>query len=259
MRRAADADGGRRPVVFGAVTAYNPANPPYIAPGHRPQDETGDSVIDYTAARQNMVLSQLEPNRVTDPAVTAAMGSVPRERFVPAALAGVAYIDEDIEVAAGRFLMEPMVLGRLLQEARVQARDVVLDIGGGTGYSAAVLARLAASVVALEDDPDLARRAAQALAALGIDAAVVTGPLAAGRPDQAPFDVILLNGAVPSVPSALLDQLADGGRLMAVVGQAPACRAMQFVRRGDRTVSRVLFDAATPALPGFAAPRSFVF
>ena len=118
-------------------------------------------MINYTAARHNMVLSQLEPNRVTDPAILAAMGAVPRERFVPAPLAGVAYVDEDVEIAAGRYLMEPRVLGRLLQEARVQPREAVLDIGGGTGYSAAVLARLANTVVALEEDADLAARASQ--------------------------------------------------------------------------------------------------
>lgn len=216
-------------------------------------------MIDYTAARQNMVLSQLEPNRVTDPAIIAAMGAVPRERFVPGARTGVAYVDKDIEIAPGRYLMEPMVLGRLLQEARVQPRDAVLDVGGGTGYSAAVLARLASTVVMLEEDADLAGRAGQTLSALAVDAAVVTGPLSAGRADQGPYDVILLNGSVPEVPKALLDQLAEGGRLLAVVGQLPACRAMQYVRRGDRIVSRVLFDAAVPALPGFAAPRGFVF
>jgi len=216
-------------------------------------------VIDYTVARQNMVLSQLEPNRVTDQAVTAAMGAVPRERFVPPALAGVAYVDEDIEVAPGRFLIEPMVLGRLLQEARVQQRDAVLDIGGATGYSAAVLARLASTVVLLEEDAGLAARASQTFAALAVDVAVVTGPLAAGRPDQGPYDVILLNGSVPAVPPTLLDLLAEGGRLLAVVGQAPACRAMQYIRRSGRVVSRVLFDAAVPPLPGFAAPRGFKF
>lgn len=217
-------------------------------------------MIDYTAARQNMVLSQLEPNRITDPAVTAAMGAVPRERFVPGGLAGVAYVDEDIEIAPGRYLLEPMMLGRLLQEARVQPRDVVLDVGGGTGYSAAVLARLAAAVVALEDNADLARQAGQTLAALGVEGVTtVVGTLADGRPDQGPYDVILLNGAVPAVPQALLDQLADGGRLMAVVGNGPTGKAMQYVRRGDRVVSRVLSDAATPALPGFSAPRGFVF
>lgn len=216
-------------------------------------------MIDYTAARQNMVLSQLEPNRVTDPAVTAAMGAVPRERFVPGTLAGVAYVDEDLEIAPGRYMMEPMVLGRLLQEARVQPREAVLDIGGGTGYSAAVLARLANTVVVLEEDAGLAARASQILSSLAVDAAVVTGPLGAGLADQGPYDVIILNGSVPEVPKVLLDQLADGGRLLAVVGQLPACRAMQFVRRGDRIVSRVLFDASLPPLPGFAAPRGFVF
>lgn len=216
-------------------------------------------MIDYTAARQNMVLSQLEPNRVSDPAITAAMGAVPRERFVPGARAGVAYVDEDIEIAPGRYLMEPMVLGRLLQEARIQPRDAVLDIGGGTGYSAAVLARLANTVVALEADADLAARASLTLSSLAVDAAVVTGPLAAGRADQGPYDVILLNGSVPDVPQVLFDQLADGGRLLAVVGQLPVCRAMLFVRQGERIVSRVLFDAALPPLPGFVAPRRFVF
>jgi protein-L-isoaspartate(D-aspartate) O-methyltransferase len=111
----------------------------------------------------------------------------------------------------------------------------------------------------LEEDTGLVAMAGQTLASLAVDAAVVTGPLSAGLADQGPYDVILLNGSVPEVPRALLDPLADGGRLLAVVGQLPVCRAMQYVRRGDRIVSRVLFDAAVPPLPGFVAPRGFVF
>ena len=212
-------------------------------------------------ARLNMVEHQIRANRVTDPAVLSAMAAVPREVFAPKALRPVAFVDEDLPLDDGRYLMEPLVLARLVQAAAIQPEDVVLDVGCATGYSSAVLAHIANTVVALESAPDLAARAIRTLTDLALDnAVVVTGPLAQGYPDQAPYDVIVIGGAVPSVPDGLRRQLADGGRLVAVVGSGRwNSRITVFERHGDAFGQRTLFDAATPALPGFEAEETFVF
>jgi len=215
----------------------------------------------FTVARRHMVDSQLRPNKVTNDRLAQAMEQVPRELFVPKSLRGVAYLDEDIEIADGRHLMEPMVLARLLQAADVRGDDIVLDVACGSGYSTAVIARLAGTVVGVESDVALAERATALLTDLEVDnAAVVEGAFDAGLPDQGPYDVILLNGAVPAPPPALLDQLADGGRLVAVIrGDRPTGQAIRFSRHGDGVTRKVLFDATCPPLPGFAAPAGFVF
>ena len=161
-------------------------------------------MTDYAIFRRNMVENQIRPNRVTDSAILTVMGELPRERFLPEALRGVAYVDEDIEIAEGRYLMEPLVLARLLQAAAVDREDMVLDIGCATAYSTAVLARLAGTVVAVESDPNLAAGAMATLEELGIDnAVVIEGPLAEGYPGQAPYNVILLGGAVPDRKSVV--------------------------------------------------------
>lgn len=207
-----------------------------------------------------MIEGQLLPNRVTDSRVVAAMSEVPREFFVPEALRGVAYVDEDIEVAPGRHLMEPRVFARLLQAAGIRGTDVVLDVGCGRGYSTAVMARLAGTVVALESDATLAGKASDTLTELKVDnAAVVTGELAAGYPSQGPYDVIFLGGAVEQLPDALASQLAEGGRLLAVVGSGGSGQATLVTRREELLARRVLFDAALPPLPGFQAKPGFVF
>ena len=195
----------------------------------------------YAEARANMVDNQVRPNRVTDGPVLAAMGLVPRERFVPDDFAGIAYIDEDIAVSPGRYLMEPMVFARLLQAAEITSDDVVLDVGCGSGYSTAVLARLADTVVAVESDAALAEKAIALMTELDADnTAVVTGVLAEGYIKQAPYDVIVLGGAVPEAPRALTDQLAEGGRLVAVVtGNGQVGRATLF-RRGPAATEQRL-------------------
>ena len=216
--------------------------------------------MDYAAARRNMVESQLRPNKVTNPALIEALASVPRELFVPEPLRGVAYVDEDVPLGRGRFLMEPMILGRLLELAAVRPSDAALVVGAAVGYSAAVLAAIVSSVVALESDHELAQRAAQTLRALGLSkVAVVEGHLAEGAPRQAPFDVILFDGTVDRVPSAILDQLAEGGRLVAVVKTPGIGRATLMTRQGGIVASRVAFDAAVPGLPGFEPAPAFVF
>jgi protein-L-isoaspartate(D-aspartate) O-methyltransferase len=217
--------------------------------------------MDFEKARFNMVENQIRANRVTDPAVLDALERVPRELFVPKALRGIAYVDEDLALDDGRFLMDPLVLARLIQAAAVQASDVVLDIGCATGYSSAVLAHIASTVVALESDDDLSTRATRTLTDLSLDnAVVVTGPLTEGYPRQAPYDVITLNGAIPRVPDGLRAQLADGGRLVAVIGDGRWNSKLTVIERhGDAFGHRIVTDAATPALPGFAQAPAFVF
>jgi len=216
--------------------------------------------MDFAAARRNMVASQIRTNEVTDPLVVAALSEVPREKFVPPAQRGFAYIDEDLPVAKGRFIMEPVVLARLLQMADVQPTDIALIVGAGAGYATAVTARLASSVVALESDAELAAMATKALDELGVDnAAVVIGELKRGCPAQGPFDIILINGAVAEIPDALKQQLSDGGRLVGVVRSGPVGRATLVTRSGSAFGSRQDFDAMTPFLAGFEPAPGFVF
>jgi protein-L-isoaspartate(D-aspartate) O-methyltransferase len=222
------------------------------------------TMFDPAVARRQMVDAQLKPSRVTDPRILTAMGDVPREAFVPERFATVAYVDKDIEIAPGRYLMEPMVFARLLQELAIASNHRVLDVGSGTGYSAAVLARLAARVVALEVDGDLATRTSRLLARLDLNNVFVTvGALAGGEAASAPYDRIILQGATEEVPEALKQQLADGGRLAAVVRRGGAGqgigKATIVERHGNAFGAREVFDAATPLLPGMTKPRGFVF
>ncbi len=216
--------------------------------------------MNFSAARQNMVESQLRPNRVTDEDLLAAFGVVPRELFVPAPLAGVAYVDDDIEISPGRWLMEPMVLGRLLQAASLRREDVALVIGCGTGYASAIVARLVNTVVALESDAALVATATRLLGELAIDNVVVLeGRLTDGHPAQAPYDVILIDGGVDEVPPGIQQQLAEGGRLVTVVQSGGVGRATLMTRRAGSVSGRILFDAAVPPLPAFELAPGFVF
>jgi protein-L-isoaspartate(D-aspartate) O-methyltransferase len=215
----------------------------------------------YTAARQNMVESQVRPNRVTDPRVVGAMLELPRERFVPDALRGIAYVDEDVPLGGERFLMEPMVLARLVQAARIAAGDSVLEIGSGSGYGAALMAQFATRVVALESDAALARQAQSVLAALGItNVEVATGALNQGHAPGAPYNVVVFGGAVARIPTRIIDQLAEGGRLVAVVA-APGepGRATLLTKVAGALSRRVIFDAGSRLLPGFELVSGFAF
>ncbi len=221
---------------------------------------------DFTAARRMMVDGQIRTSDVTDLRVVAAMLEVPRERFVPESKAELAYLDLDVPVsresggAPARRLLKPMVLAKLLQAADVQEGDHVLDVGCATGYSAAVLAKLARSVVALEADPELARHARANLAVIGVaNVTVESGPLVDGWAAHAPYDVIVLGGAIEVPPQALFRQLKDGGRLATVMGRAPNGRAMLYCSAAGDVTGRAIFDAAAPTLPGFAARPAFVF
>lgn len=218
--------------------------------------------MNHTLARRKMVENQLRANRVTEERLVAALESLPRERFVAPERAGIAYVDEDLPVAPGRYLMEPMVLGRLVQALEVKPHEMVLDLACATGYSSALLARLAGTVVAVEPDAALAQQANDTLNALAVDnAVVIAGPLAEGYAKQAPYDAILLNGAVAAVPDTLFAQLAEDGRLAAVVKEGEGLgQASLFIRQAGGVVARrILFDAGTPLLPGFAKAPGFVF
>ncbi len=217
-------------------------------------------MFDAVAARRLMVDGQVRTADVTDADLLDAMLTLPREQFLPPALAQLAYLDGDIQIAPGRALLKPMVLAKLIQAARVGPEDRVLDLGCGTGYSSAVLARLAATVVALEEDAALARQARESLQAIeAVQVEVVVGPLSEGWAAGGPYDVILLNGAAEILPDALGRQLKPGGRLVGVYGRPPATKGTISHMIEGHLVARPVFDAAAKLLPGFIAPPAFVF
>jgi protein-L-isoaspartate(D-aspartate) O-methyltransferase len=224
--------------------------------------------MDFAAARRNMLESQIRTNRVTDPAIIAAMLDLPRERFVPSAWRALAYSDRAIPLDAvarepagqTRVMLPPMALARLLQAARVMPGDVALCVGCNTGYGSAVLARLAAAVTALEEDDGLARLAADNLAAEAAGRAeVVRGPLAEGFAAKGPYDVILIEGGVERLPDGFAGQLKEDGRLVTIVCNAGTSRGEILRRAGSRLSGFPLFDAVAPVLAGFAQPAEFVF
>ncbi len=216
-------------------------------------------MTDFAAARRHMVDGQVRTADVTDPRILGAMQTIPRERFLPATAAGIAYLDLDAPAGEGnRRLLKPMVLAKLIHAAEIADTDRVLDVGCTTGYGAAVLSNLAAEVVALEEDAKLAA-AAKAHLADRAHVSVVTGPLTAGWPGAAPYDVIVMEGASEIVPESLFGQLKDGGRLVCVVGAGPGAKATIFRRTGDETGARHIFDASAAVLPGFVKPLEFAF
>jgi protein-L-isoaspartate(D-aspartate) O-methyltransferase len=221
-------------------------------------------MTDTAAQRLNMVESQVRPSDVTDRRIIRAMLDIPREAFVPETLRSIAYMDVDVSLnAAGsppRYLMAPRVFAKLVQEARLEDKMSVLDVGCSTGYSTAVIARLAGKVTGLEVAPDLAATAKKTLADQKVaNASIVEGPLDAGLAGSAPFDAILVQGAVAAEPSALLAQLKDGGRLVCVAAEGYFGHAVVYTRTGRAFDRRTVFDAGAHLLPGFAAKAEFVF
>lgn len=247
-------------IVFLTPDGYIPKMVNDALPALLLQPRTGP-MSNFAAARLNMVESQIRPNKIIDFALIEALRSVPRELFVPKAIRSIAYRDEDLAISPGRYLMEPLVLARMVQEAAVAPGDVVLDVGCGTGYSTAVLARLAATVVGLESDQPLARQASDLLRTEGVDNAVVMeGSLSGGYAKQAPYNAIIINGAVNAVPPALFDQLADGGRLVAVLRDGgPVGEMRLFLKSNGYLSSRAVATAGVPALPGFVSAPTFTF
>lgn len=223
-------------------------------------------MIDFSAQRTKMVDNQIRTTDVTSHSVQNAFLSVPREDFVPVAMRPLAYIDNDIEVLAAtpgcpaRFIMEPSPLAKLLQLAEVVETDVILDIGCATGYTSALLSRMGSSVVALESDELLAGQASETVSKLGYDnVVVVKGALEQGYAAEAPYDVIFVNGAVEVLPTALFDQLRDGGRLVVVEGLGNASQAKLYLRDNGITAERPAFNTAVKPLPGFRKNAEFVF
>ena len=223
-------------------------------------------MTDFKAERENMLESQIRPNAVTQKQLLRAMLETPRETFVPPSQRTLAYMDGPLKVEAAqggmaaRYLLAPMVFAKLAQLAEIAPGDKVLDVGTATGYSAAILARLAREVVALESDAGLAALAKDALSAQRIEnARVITGPLQDGFKPESPFDVIFLNGRLGCEPETLFPQLSEGGRMVAVMGGETASRAQLF-RKIDGEIQRVTaFDASAPLLPGFEAKQAFAF
>lgn len=217
--------------------------------------------MDFEAARRKMVDNQLRTTDVTEHEILRAFLSVPREEFVPASRRALAYIDEDIPIGRGRFLMEPSPFAKLIQLASLKPNDVVLDVGCGSGYSSAVLSHLAGSIVALESDSELAETAAANLSRLDfVTCAVVEGSLVEGYPSEAPFDVIFVEGAVQHIPQTFFDQLKVDGRLIAVEGIGNAAMARLYLKEARGVLSdRFGFNCSIKPLPGFESAGEFVF
>lgn len=218
-------------------------------------------MTDFAQARRAMVNSQVRINDVTDYRIQDAMAELPREKFVPRSRQAKAYGDAEVEIGEGRFLLCPRDLAKLVQAADIKSTDLVLDIACGRGYTTALLSRLAETVVGIDADAEMVARASERLNEVRADnAVVIKGDPRAGVPDQGPFDVIVIAGAVDEVPQALFDQLAEGGRLVTFVRNGPVGRATVFTRgQGGAIGERVVFDGTPTLVPGFEKERDFVF
>jgi len=217
-------------------------------------------MLDFATSRQHMVNSQIRTNDVTDLPIIRAFKAIPRERFVPSAQQALTYSDVHIECGDGRYLLRPRDFSKMVQCADVKPSDVVLNIASCRGYTSAILASLSETVVGLEDSDDSVELATNIMTDIGINNAVfVKGDLKSGAREHGPFDLIFVNGAVTSVPQTWFDQLANNGRLVAIIQKGPVGHCSVFTRSGDSGGERVEFDASVPVLPGFEAKEEFVF
>ncbi len=211
-------------------------------------------------ARETMIDTQVRPNDVTDRRIHAALQDIPREPFLPKSRHALAYAEFEHETAPGRWMWRSRDFAKLLQAADITAEDEVLDIAPGTGYSSAILSKLAAAVIGLETDQELAEAASARLDELDIDNAdVVSGDLSAGLAGEGPYDVIFVNGSVDAPAQAWFEQLKDGGRLAVVVRTGKASHACIYTKADNVISCRKVFDSAPPRLPGFEAAPSFSF
>lgn len=244
----------------GAVNGARP--PPPIEAARRawhmaPETPEGP-MTDFAARRRMMVDTQIRPSDVTRFPVIDAFLRIPREAFVPEGRQEAAYVEENLPLGQGRVMLEPRTLAKLVDALALGPEDLVLDVGSGLGYSAAILSRLAGTVVALEEDEDMAREAEAALSQRGLDnAAVVTGPLSGGAPKHGPYDAILIQGGIESLPDAIADQLAEDGRIGTVFMDGALGEARIGRKHGGRIAWRLAFNAAAPVLGGFETARAF--
>jgi protein-L-isoaspartate(D-aspartate) O-methyltransferase len=218
-------------------------------------------MTDFAIARARMIASQVRPNGITDGRILQAMAILPREMFVPEARRSIAYVDEDIDIGAGRYLMEPMALAKLVQLAEIDADDHVLHVGCGTGYATALIASLCHSVIGIDEDEALVETASANMARLGVaNVTIHKAAHASGWSAGQPYDAIMVDGRVPAVPPALLQQLQDGGRLVAVVGDNAVATATVFSCNNGAISSLPAFEASVAQLPGVVVERpGFVF
>ena len=210
-------------------------------------------IPDFAAAREAMIESQLRPQGVTDPAVLDAMGRIQRERYLPNETRPLAYVDRAVSVGGGRFLTAPAALGQLLTQMMPERGQRALVVGAGTGYSVAVLAAMGLDVIGVESDPALIA------AARSVGVRLVEASLASGDPKHAPFDQILIDGAVEYIPDEIVEQLADGGRLGTALVDRGITRLVVGRKAGGAFGTLSIADAGVPALPGFSRPKAFTF
>ncbi|QBX99391.1 protein-L-isoaspartate O-methyltransferase [Rhodophyticola sp. CCM32] len=217
-------------------------------------------MIDFKSRRTIMVDTQVRPSDVTKFPIIDAMLSVPREVYMPDGKRDLAYVGAHVDLAPGRVVLDPRVMAKLLDVLDVMQGDLVLDLGCGLGYSAALLAHMAEAVVAIEEDPALAAEAESILSSEGVDnAAVLNAPLTEGSAKHGPYDVICVEGAVERVPEAIIDQLKEGGRIAAIFMDGALGECRHGVKRNGQINWRMTFNATAPVLPGFEAAFSFEF
>jgi protein-L-isoaspartate(D-aspartate) O-methyltransferase len=233
---------------------------PYIGAPSALGVSSGGFMTDYAAARQAMVDRQIRPSDVTRYAIIAALLDIPRETFVPERFKPVAYLGEHVPLAEGRVLLDPRTFAKMLEALAIDGDDLLLDVGCGLGYSAAVAARVVEAVVAVEADPQMAAEAEARLGRIGADnVAVHAGPLAAGAPEHGPYDAVMIEGGVERLPEAICDQVKVGGRICAIFVDGVYGQARLGVRTEAGIGWRRVFDATAPVLPGFERAKSFEF